>query len=259
MTTAQAIDTAADWIRRAQKVIALTGAGVSTESGIPDFRSAEGLWTRYNPSEYATLGAFLRDPVKVWNMLAELEGLLDAKPNPGHVALAKLERIGALHGIVTQNIDGLHQAARSRVVVEFHGSNRTFTCLTCSAQFPREALRSMPKAPGTQMPQPSDCNQRPANGPAPCVLKPDVVFFDEMIPTQAVAGSDDMIRGADLILVIGTSCEVYPAAGIPEQVRQQGGKVIEINMVPAEELEPDLLLQGKFGEILPALASRLLT
>ncbi len=252
----QAIDLAAQWIKSAGKAIALTGAGVSTESGIPDFRGASGLWSRYSPAEYATLGAFLRNPGKVWNMLAELESLLDAQPNPGHHALARLEHAGSVVGIVTQNIDGLHQAAGSRKVVEFHGSNRTFTCLGCGARFERDAVRAMDKLPGTRMPRPTGC-ERPARPPS-CILKPDVVFFDEMIPQQAVAASDRLVAGADLILVIGTSCEVYPAAAIPAQVRRQGGKVIEINLVPADGLHPDLLLQGKFGEVLPALASRLL-
>lgn len=255
----QAIDTAADWIRSARKVIALTGAGVSTESGIPDFRSASGLWARFNPAEYATLGAFLQRPAKVWNMLHELQGLLDAQPNPGHTALANLEAIGALHGIVTQNIDGLHQAAGSRTVVEFHGSHRSFTCLACKDSFDHERVRAMPRVPGTHMPTPADCGRPHTGGAVPCILKPDVVFFDEMIPPTAVTGSDRLVAGADLILVIGTSCEVYPAAGIPDQVRERGGKVIEINLVPAEDLHPDLLLQGKFGEILPALAGRLLS
>lgn len=257
--TAQVIEIAAEWLRNARKAIALTGAGVSTESGIPDFRSAAGLWSRYDPAEYATLGAFTRNPAKVWNMLAELEGLLDARPNAGHVALAELERMGAVHGIVTQNIDGLHQAAGSRTVVEYHGSNRTFTCLTCGRRFPREAVRAMPTIPNSRMPRPVECKRaKEPGGGIPCALKPDVVFFDEMIPLEAVLASERLIAGADLILVIGTSCEVYPAAAIPAQVRRQGGKVIEINLEPAADLRPDLLLRGKFGDILPRLASRLL-
>jgi NAD-dependent deacetylase len=257
--TAQAIEIAAQWLRKARKAIVLTGAGVSTESGIPDFRSAEGLWSRYDPAEYATLGAFTRNPEKVWNMLAELEGLLDARPNAGHVALAELERLGAVQGIVTQNIDGLHQAAGSKTVVEYHGSNRTFTCLACGDRFPREAVRTMPTAPHSRMPRPARCERRPIpGGGAPCLLKPDVVFFDEMIPMAALLASERLVDGADLILVIGTSCEVYPAAAIPDQVRRQGGKIIEINLEPAEGLRPDLVLRGKFGDILPQLASRLL-
>jgi NAD-dependent protein deacetylase/lipoamidase len=246
---------AARWMARATKTIVLTGAGVSTESGIPDFRSASGLWSRYNPAEYATLGAFLSDPHKVWHMLAEMEQVLDARPNTGHEALAQLEAGGAVAGIITQNIDGLHQAAGSRTVVEYHGSNRTYTCLACRRGFRREAVRAMPRSQRSPMPRPGDCEQQAA-GAAPCVLKPDVVFFDEAIPEAAQLGALRLVQGAELILVAGTSCEVYPAADIPWQVRRQGGKVIEVNLEPAPELRADLVLQGRFSEVLTALHER---
>lgn len=245
------INQAAQWLASARKVIALTGAGVSTESGIPDFRSPGGLWTRYNPAEYGTLGAFLRDPEKVWTMLAEFEELLDARPNAGHIALAGLEEAGVLAGIITQNIDGLHQLAGNKQVVEYHGSNRTYSCLACRSRLPREQVVPLgipPRCPRT-------VNGHPCNS----LLKPDVVFFDENIPPQALIGAEEMVRGADLILVLGTSCEVYPAAGIPDQVRRQGGKVVEVNLALAADLMPDLTLQGKFSEILPALSARLET
>ncbi len=259
------LEQAARWLREARKAIALTGAGVSTESGIPDFRSAGGLWSRYDPAEYATLGAFLRDPAKVWNMLAELDETLQAQPNAGHRALAQLEALGACSGIITQNVDGLHQAAGSRVVVEYHGSGRTLTCLACGGRFSASQVQAMPRRPGTRMPMPVPCaapadaraaapNEMEAGRRGRCVLKPDVVFFDEMIPAQAVEGSLALVEGADLMLVIGTSCEVYPAAGLPQQVRRQGGRVIEINLEPAGELAPDLLLQGRFSQLMPALA-----
>jgi len=241
---------AARWIAQARKTVVLTGAGVSTESGIPDFRSATGLWARYDPQEYATLSAFLREPAKVWTMLAELEELLEARPNAGHAALARLEAGGGTAGIVTQNVDGLHQAAGSRTVVEFHGHNRTFTCLGCRRKFPRAAVRAMPAVPGTRMPRPEPC---PAGAPGRCLLKPDVVFFDEQIPPEALLGSEALLGGADLVLVVGTSCEVYPAADLPRQVRQQGGRIVEINLEPAAGLAPDLLLQGRFGEVMPAV------
>jgi NAD-dependent protein deacetylase/lipoamidase len=242
---------AARWIAGARKAIAFTGAGVSTESGIPDFRSASGLWSRYNPAEYATLGAFRADPGKVWHMLREMEQVLDARPNSGHEALARLEAGGAVAGIITQNIDGLHQAAGSRSVVEYHGSSRTYTCLTCGAGFAREAVRAMPSAADSPMPRPAQCDR--AGGGGPCVLKPDVVFFDEMIPRAAQLGALRLVQGADLVLVAGTSCEVYPAADIPWQVRRQGGKVIELNLAPAAELRADLVLQGAFATVMTAL------
>ncbi|MEE8433581.1 MAG: NAD-dependent deacylase [bacterium] len=244
------IKQAAEWMMSARKTIAFTGAGVSTESGIPDFRSASGLWSRYDPAEYATLGAFQANPEKVWRMLAEMEHVMDVQPNAGHEALARLERNGALSGIVTQNIDGLHQAAGSATVVEFHGSSRTFTCLPCGRSFPREAVRGMPKKGDSQMPMPGDCGRRPPDGGGnPCVLKPDVVFFDEAIPPEALAGAANLVQGADLVLVAGTSCEVFPAAEIPWQVRRQGGRVIEINLEPAASLKAELVLQGPFTEM----------
>jgi NAD-dependent deacetylase len=250
MTRSDPITAAARWIAQARKTVVLTGAGVSTESGIPDFRSAAGLWARYDPQEYATLSAFRRHPAKVWTMLAELEQVLAAQPNAGHRALARLEASGGLAGIVTQNVDGLHQAAGSRRVVEFHGHNRTFTCMNCGRQFERSAVRAMPAVPGTRMPRPEPC---PAGLPERCLLKPDVVFFDEQIPPAALLGSTALVEGADLMLVIGTSCEVYPAADLPQEVRQQGGRIVEINLEPAQSLDPDLLLQGRFGEVVPAL------
>jgi NAD-dependent deacetylase len=251
-----AIGEAAHWIAASRKTIVLTGAGVSTESGIPDFRSAAGLWSRYNPAEYATLGAFRANPGKVWAMLAELEGLLDTQPNAGHEALARMERGGALAGIITQNIDGLHQAAGSRTVVEFHGSNRTFTCQTCQQGFTREAVRAMPRASAHPLPLPAGCPRVGPAGERPCVLKPDVVFFDEAIPDRAHRGAMELVAGAELILVAGTSCEVYPAAEIPWQVRRRGGRVIELNLEPATELQAELVLQGSFSEVMTAVHDR---
>ena len=242
------IEQAARWLASADKAIVLSGAGISTESGIPDFRSADGIWSRYDPAEYATLGAFLRDPAKVWLMLAELDELLRAQPNPGHTALAELEQAGAVAGIVTQNVDGLHQAAGSRNVVEFHGSSRTYSCLTCGAVYPRDDVRAMIKPPR--------CTREVESRTCDTILKPDVVFFDEMIPPQALTGTERLVDGADLILVVGTSCEVYPAAGIPWQVRQQGGRIVEINLEPARELPSDVVLAGKSATLLPAIVEK---
>ena len=244
------IDRAAHWLAEAHKAIVFSGAGVSTESGIPDFRSAGGLWTRYNPAEYGTLGAFMRDPQKVWGMLAEMEQVMNVKPNLGHVALAQLERAGYLAGIVTQNIDGLHQAAGNENVVEYHGSNRTYSCLSCRVRFPRDEVK--------QMSVPPRCPRLVEGHRCDTILKPDVVFFDEAIPMHAVLGADQLVRGADFVLVVGTSCEVYPAAEIPQQVRRQGGRVVEVNMELARGLNSHLSLQGKFSQIVPAIAGRVL-
>jgi NAD-dependent deacetylase len=250
MIEAAEIERAAGWLASARKAVALTGAGISTESGIPDFRSAGGLWARFNPAEYATLGAFRRDPAKVWRMLVELEEVLLARPNPAHVALAELERSGHVSGVVTQNVDGLHQAGGSRTVVEYHGSNRTLSCLACGAVYSGAALRGAERPPR--------CRNVSRGAVCGTILKPDVVFFDEMIPPQALIDTERLLAGADLILVIGTSCEVYPAAEIPRQVRRQGGRIIEINLEPAEDLESDLVFAEKCSAVLPLLRERVL-
>lgn len=213
-----AIRQAARLLQGSQKTVALTGAGVSTESGIPDFRGRDGLWSRFDPMEYGTISAFRQDPHKVWRMLSELIDIADARPNDGHLALATLEQKGLLAGIVTQNIDGLHHKAGSRRVVEFHGSIDSFSCLTCRQSSPLGRVR--------QMPLPPLC---PGCG---AVLKPDVVFFDEQISPKAVEQTEELLAGAEVLLVIGTSCQVVPASFIPGQVHANGGTVIEINREP---------------------------
>ena len=195
------IGQAAQWLLQARKAIALTGAGISTESGIPDFRSAGGLWERYDPAEYATLGAFSRDPEKVWRMLAELEEVLDARPNPGHVALAELEQAGLLAGIVTQNVDSLHQAGGSRNVIEFHGSGRTLSCTTCGAVYEQAALADKPRPPRCTA-ESSEASGDSGSGRCGRILKPDVVFFDEQIPQRALMGAQQLVRGADQLGII---------------------------------------------------------
>lgn len=231
------LDRAADLIASRAPVVAFTGAGISVESGIPDFRSAEGLWARYDPMEYATIGAFRRDAARVWRMLAEMEEVLDAaRPNPAHSALARLEDAGVLDGIITQNIDGLHQAGGSRRVVEFHGSHRTLTCLSCGQRFDRAEARRR------GVPPPCECG---------ALMKPDVVFFDEMIPPEALQDSYRMAARCRVMLVIGTSAEVAPANQLPEVAKRNGAAVIEVNLCPTELTGrcTDLLLQGPAGRV----------
>ncbi len=237
------INKAAVMIRRSRKVIVLTGAGASTESGIPDFRGKGGLWSRYAPMEYGTIGAFRTNPRKVWRMLAELVDITKAEPNPGHYGLATLEKAGFLKGIITQNIDGLHQKAGSRTVVEYHGSLATFSCLACGNQ--------MSLAQVLRLSLPPHC---PA---CASILKPDIVFFDELIPASALAWSDELVNGADCLLVAGTSGQVMPAAQIPARIARQGGTIIEINREPALDQLADLVLVGSFATIMTALAFEL--
>ncbi len=230
-------------LKKANKAVALTGAGVSTESGIPDFRSKGGLWSRFDPMEYGTIGAFRRNPAKVWKMLVELIDIDRAEPNAGHLAMAEMEKTGVLQGVITQNVDLLHQKAGSRNVVEFHGSIESFTCLDCGRGYPLSSVRR---------------EQIPPVCPA-CrsLLKPDVVFFDEQIPSQALAQSEELLAGADLLIVAGTSCQVAPASLLPSRVYGQGGKIIEVNLEPSLDGLAEVVLQGKFTKMMTELVGQL--
>jgi NAD-dependent deacetylase len=201
----QAIHELAILVRERQPVVVLTGAGISTESGIPDFRSPTGLWAEYDPMEYATIRAFRRDPVKVWEFYAlRFSVLREAEPNAGHRALAELERRGLVQTIVTQNIDGLHQAAGSEDVLEVHGSIRTATCLECGKRVPlEEVVASLEVHPAPP------CRRCGA------ILKPDVVMFGELLPPDAIDRAVELARAAGLLLAVGSSLEVYPVAGPP--------------------------------------------
>jgi NAD-dependent deacetylase len=232
-------DRAIGLLRKSRNGVVLTGAGVSTESGIPDFRGRNGLWTRYDPIEYGTLGAFMADPQKVWRMLASLLDAVDAEPNKGHVALALLEEQGLLSGVITQNIDNLHQRGGSRNVVEFHGSLQTFTCPGCGASYNLAFVKESALPPHC-----ASCTG---------ILKPDIVFFDEPIPEQILRRTEQMLAPADLLLVAGTSCQVLPAARIPFMVFNRGGTIIEINREPALNHIAAVTLQGNFSTVMERL------
>ncbi len=195
----------AELIRNRQPCVVLTGAGVSTESGIPDFRSPTGIWARYDPMEYATIDAFHRDPVKVWDFYGRrLDMLARAEPNAAHHALAALERDGWVEAVVTQNIDTLHGRAGSRTVIEVHGSIRTSSCLSCHTRVPvSDVVRQLEEAPAPLCPT---CGS---------VLKPDVVMFGEPMPTVATVRAYELARASTLMLVVGSSLEVWPVAGLP--------------------------------------------
>jgi NAD-dependent deacetylase len=195
-------DALAALIRENQPCVALTGAGVSTESGIPDFRSPMGIWAEFDPLEYATLGAFRRDPAKVWRFYAPRFSMLtEAEPNPAHLALAELERLGLLDAVVTQNIDLLHERAGSRAVVEVHGSIRTSSCPGCGSRYALDEVLPLIEAGGA--PSCPSCDG---------ILKPDVVFFDEVLPPAAIDRAYELAGSARLLLVVGSSLEVWPVA-----------------------------------------------
>jgi NAD-dependent deacetylase len=205
----EAVARLAELVRTRQPVVALTGAGVSTESGIPDFRSATGVWAEVDPFEVATIDAFGRDPARLWEFYARrFRSLLDAEPNAAHRALAELERRGLLAAIVTQNIDTLHERAGSRDVVEVHGSIRRAVCLRCGAAEPLAAVLEQLDGGGTPV-----C---PGCG---AVLKPDVVLFGELLPAAAIERATALARTAGLMLVVGSSLEVWPVAGLPLESR----------------------------------------
>ena len=196
-------------------MVALTGAGISVESGIPAFRGAQGLWAKYDPAEYATLGAFLRHPDKVWTMLSELAVLCrEASPNPAHEGLAELEGRGILRAVITQNVDRLHHAAGSRRVIEYHGNMEELVCISCWKQFATRARWVDAAAPRC------DCGE---------ILKPNIVLFGEPIPWLAQEQAEEEARGCGVLLVIGTSAQVAPACDVPRIARKAGAAVVEIN------------------------------
>jgi NAD-dependent deacetylase len=236
-------------IRRRQPCVALTGAGVSTESGIPDFRSPTGIWTQFDPLEYASLGAFRRDPEKVWRFYAPRFSMLtEAEPNAAHRALAELERRGLLRAVVTQNIDLLHERAGSRDVIEVHGSIRTSTCPACRTTYELAEVLPLLEA-GAGAPRCPSCG---------AVLKPDVVFFGEVLPAAAIDRAFALAAEARLLLAVGSSLEVHPVAGLLDETLAAGGDVAIVNrgQTPYDE-RAVLTIDASAGEILADAVSAL--
>ncbi|MGN6797749.1 MAG: SIR2 family NAD-dependent protein deacylase [Gaiellaceae bacterium] len=231
----------AELIRANQPCVALTGAGVSTESGIPDFRSAGGIWSTYDPYEVGSIDAFRRDPARVWEFYGLRLGVLaDAQPNDAHRALARLEASGLLDAVITQNVDRLHAAAGSRDVVEVHGSIERAECLECGTQV--VDVRSLLPVP-----------QCPRCG---AVLKPGVVMFGELLPQAVMDRALELSRGAALLLVVGTSLEVWPVAGLPDETLGHGGKLAIVNRDPTRYDErAALVVHGSAGEVLRPLCA----
>ena len=205
--------------QKAKFPVAFTGAGISVPSGIPDFRSPGGLWTKYDPMKVATAEAVHNNPKGVWEFLLDTVDLLEkSQPNPAHIALAELENSGKLKGIITQNVDNLHQRAGSKKVVEYHGNFEKFYCVKCKKKFSKEEVKEII---AKEIPPHCQCKG---------LIRPEVVFFGEPIPHSAIIESDSLIKNCDLIVICGTSGEVAPANTIPRIVKRNGGHIIEINL-----------------------------
>jgi len=234
----------ADLIRAHQPCVVLTGAGVSTESGIPDFRSATGIWADVDPFEVASIQAFRRDPERVWSFYRERIHLLrDAQPNAAHGALAELEQRGLVAAVVTQNIDTLHSRAGSREVVEVHGSIRSARCLGCLWSEPADAvLAQLESKPTPDCPHCGD------------VLKPGVVLFGELLPAAELERATHLARAARLVLVVGSSLEVWPVAGLP--LEAQAFAIVNRGPTALDE-QAVLKLDAGAGETLSAVLDAL--
>ncbi|MCP4675498.1 MAG: NAD-dependent deacylase [Deltaproteobacteria bacterium] len=239
------IEKAASLIRDARKTVVFTGAGVSAESGISTYRGEGGTWKRYDPNKYADINNFFQNPTYYWSFFRDVRYPMfaDAKPNPAHFAIADLEKQGKLDVVVTQNIDGLHQAAGSTNVLEIHGNTRVINCLSCHADFGfqeiyQQVLEELPptckKCGGT--------------------LKPGVVFFGDQLPAGVMEQADKRVADCDLLLVIGSTLQIYPAASLPLIAKRNSAKVIIVNVgETAMEEMADVRIDARAGEVLPQI------
>ncbi len=238
---------ARELVRGAARIVAFTGAGISAESGIPTYRDAEeSMWRKYDPEQVVQIDAFLADPEPFWHFFIDVRyrAMEEAQPNPGHDALARMEAAGRLEAVITQNIDGLHQMAGSRRVIELHGNTRSIGCLACGAT---HSMADVYRILQERIPPPC-----PACGG---MLKPRVVFYGEALPEAALAEAAEMVMACDLLIAVGSSLRVYPAAALPEQAKLRGAGLIIVNQTttPYDDLADSLLRQAS-GSVLPGLA-----
>ncbi len=249
--TITAIEDTAALFRKAERAVVLTGAGISTPSGIPDFRSeGSGLWSRDEPLEVASLNTFRTRPERFFNWFRPLANqIFYARPNAAHYALAELEKGGHIQSILTQNIDALHQKAGSKHVVEIHGSLRTLSCTNCFRQYESEPFLR-PFVQAGILPLCPNCNG---------ILKPDVILFGEQLPQSAWNEAQRAARQCDLMLVAGSSLEVLPVAGLPMQALDRGAHLIIINNTPTYlNVRADLVIMGDVATTIPEIAKRAL-
>ena len=243
--TDDAVESLAREIRDAESVVAFSGAGVSTASGIPDFRGEDGLWNRYDVEDFH-LRRLRADPAGFWTDRLDLaeEIHADAEPNAAHEALARLERAGHLDGVVTQNVDGLHREAGSDEVVELHGNGARVVCLDCEERFDAEAVRE--RVRDGERPPKCDCGG---------LLKPDVVLFGERLPEAAMLRAQSLAEDSDVFLAIGSSLSVEPAAGLPRTAARRGATLAIANLDPTPLSEPAAYdFRADVTDLLPRLA-----
>ncbi len=227
----------------ASRVAVLTGAGISAESGVPTFRGEDGLWRRFRPEELATVDAFLKNPALVWEWYNYRRRIVtEVQPNPGHLALAELEKLVPDFAVITQNVDGLHQRAGSRKVLELHGNILRSRCMRCGKLYTELTFEN------GEVPR-CECGG---------LIRPDVVWFGEMLPQDVLEEAYHYARTASVFLSVGTSALVQPAASLPLEARAYGAYVVEINpeTTPITH-EVDEHISGKAGEILPKLVETL--
>jgi len=247
--TQTAIEFAADLFRSARSAVILTGAGLSTSSGIPDFRSeGTGLWSRDEPLDVASLSTFRTSPDKFFQWFRPLAGqIFNAQPNPAHLALVELEKAGCIHSIITQNIDALHQKAGSKNVIEMHGTLRTLTCSQCYHKVEASSYLGAFVERG-EIPHCKGCGS---------ILKPDVILFGEQLPQMAWLQAQRDARQCDLMMVAGSSLEVLPVAGLPMQALDRGAHLIIVNNSPTYlNVRADVTILENVADIIPAIAEK---
>lgn len=228
-------------LKEPASVVAFTGAGMSAESGVPTFRGEDGIWKKFKPEELASFDAFIRNPDVVWEWYKYRKQLiLSIQPNPGHFALAEMEKLFTHFAVATQNIDNLHRRAGSRTVYELHGNIERNYCIGCGMKYSDEKIGAFDRAPRC-----AKCNG---------LIRPDVVWFGELLPAEDWNASMAAAERADVFFSIGTSAVVFPAASLPVAAKRAGAYIVEINIEPTElSHQMDEVLLGKSGDILPRL------
>jgi len=241
---------AAELLLNSKEAIALTGAGISTESGIPDFRSEGGIWEKYKPEIYGSIKSFLKDPAKFWQMAQKIApNLFKAEPNPGHYALAELEKMNLIKAVITQNVDELHQKAGSVIVYEVHGSINRFNCIGCRASYTKEQIFRKMKREKKHGPSCEYCA-------AP--LKPSVVLFGEDLPRFEKFQSLALAQKADVMLIAGSSLSVAPICDLPLYTLRENGDIIIVNDEPTDlDEKATVVIRHKTGTVLPLIVEEI--